>query len=88
MSGSGMFSLTRQRSLGFVAVAAGGLALTELFTLALVDTMKRLGTFQQNVGSTETFAYAAAVGMVSIYSFLLHKHFTFKLGFRAGSSRL
>jgi putative flippase GtrA len=71
----------------FFTVAIFGLLLTNLFSYILVYI---IGKYYPMIQSEllENMSHIFAVFIVSIYSFLAHKFFTFKLGLRQGLSSM
>ena len=67
----------------FFIVAVLGLLLTNLFSYMLVYI---IGAYFPAIKPEflETVSHVLAVGIVSLYSFLAHKYFSFKKGLRQG----
>lgn len=79
-------SLQEVRS--FIAVALFGLLLVNLFAIALLALIQILPLQSISPRIQETLAHGSSVVLVSVYSLLAHKYFTFDKGLRHGLKRL
>jgi putative flippase GtrA len=71
----------------FTVVALGGLVMTTGLSILISDALTQ--TSQHFLTTrAHTIAHITAVGVISIYSFLMHKFFTFREGLRRGISRI
>ena len=68
----------------FFAVSIVGIMLTSLLSLLILQILPaRLVLLQRHAVSGEFASHFLAVGLVTFYSFVAHRYFTFNVGFRA-----